>query len=562
MEDWVQELEKYLDKVPQFISIGSIVSGRVVKISEDYAFVDIGLKGEALLPIHEVKTEEGDLLIKEDDEIKALVTGRSKSDGSFILSFKKLKEKEFWEELKNSFKNKAIIKVKVISEVKGGYQVSYKGILTGFLPYSQSYFKEKPTSSEELLGNILEVEILKLGERNFVVSRRRVLEREYKEKKERLIERLKKGEVLEGVVKDLVKGGFLVSLEDILTGYLPFRELSWQRLEEPENYLKKGDKVKVKVISFDPANQRIRLSIKALTPDPWETISERYQEGQKVRGRITKIFNFGAFLEIEPGVEGLIPKGEITWNRNLRIEDVLKEGDLVEALILDLRPEERRLLFSLRRLEPSPWEKLAEEVKEGDVILGKIKSVVDFGIFVEVREGIDGFIHISNVSWNKIENLKEIFKEGEEIHAKVLEINPEKKKLQLSLKHLKPDPMEDFVERYKLGDVVEGVVKKVLPSGLIVEVFPELHAFIPLKELVEESVGLKKGRNVLEKFKEGEKIKGEIILVDKDKRRIHLSYRNYLKSLESKEIESYREKLHKRTGITLGEFILKKLKTE
>ncbi len=560
MENWIQELENYLNKFSADISIGSVVSGKVVKISEDCVFIDIGLKGEALLPISDVKTEEGNLLIKEDDHIQALVVGRSQSDGSFILSFKRLKEKELWEEIKNFFKEKKSIMVKVISEIKGGYQVKYKELITGFLPYSQSYFRKKPETSQELVGKVLEVDILKIENRSFIVSRRKLLEREYKKKKENLIKKIKKGEVLEGSVKDVIKGGFLVDLEGVLIGYLPFKELSWQRLDDPQNYFKKGDKIRAKVISFDPVKERIKLSIKALIPDPWEKVEEKYQEGQRVRGKITKIFNFGAFLEVEPGVEGLIPKSEITWNKKVKIEEVLKEGDLVEALIFDLRPSERKMLLSLRKLEPSPWEKLASEVKAGDIISGKIKNIIDFGIFVEIKEGIDGFIHISNISWNRIEDLSKVFKEGDKIQAKVLEINPEKRKLQLSLKHLKPDPMEEFIEKYKVGDIVEGVIKKILPTGLIVEILPEVQAFIPLKELIEDSTKFKKSDKLLENYKEGEKIKGKIILLDQEKRRIHLSYRRYLKDLENKEIEVYKAYFQKTKGITLGELLSEKLK--
>ncbi len=560
MENWVQELENYLNKFSADISIGSVVSGKVVKISEDYVFIDIGLKGEALLPVSDVKTEEGNLLIKEDDHIQALVVGRSQSDGSFILSFKRLKEKELWEEIKNFFKEKKSIMVKVISEIKGGYQVKYKELITGFLPYSQSYFRKKTETSQELVGKVLEVDILKIENRSFIVSRRKLLEREYKKKKENLIEKIKKESVLEGSVKDVIKGGFLVDLEGVLTGYLPFKELSWQKLDDPKNYLKKGDKIRVKVISFDPVKERIKLSIKALIPDPWEKVGEKYQEGQRVRGKITKIFNFGAFLEVEPGVEGLVPKSEITWNKKVKIEEVLKEGDLVEALIFDLRPSERKMLLSLRKLEPSPWEKLASEVKAGDIISGKIKNIIDFGIFVEIKEGIDGFIHISNISWNRIEDLSKVFNEGEEIQAKVLEIDPEKRRLQLSLKHLKPDPMEEVFKKYKVGDVLEGVIKKVLPTGLIVEILPEVQAFIPLKELIEDSTKFKKSDKLLENYKEGEKIKGKIILLDQEKRRIHLSYQRYLKDLENKEIEAYKVYFQKTTGITLGELLSKKLK--
>jgi len=563
MEDWTQELENYLNRSFPSISVGSVVSGEVVKISEDYVFVDIGLKGEALLPASEVRTDEGKWLVEEGETIRALVTGRAPDTGSFILSFKRLKEQELWETLQNFFKEKKPISVKVIAKIKGGYRVKFEDFIEGFLPFSQSYFKEKPEDPEELIGKSFEVEILKLEKRNFVVSRRVLLEREYNKKKAEVIEKIKREEILEGVVKESIEGGFLVELGGILTGYLPYKELSWQRLEDPGSYLKKGDKIKVKVISFDPVKERIKLSIKALLPDPWEKVEEKYQEGQKVRGKITKVFNFGAFLEVEPGVEGLIPASEISWSKKVKTYEIVQEGDIVEAIVLEIKPSERKMLLSLRKLEPSPWEKFISEVKAGDIVSGKIKSIVDYGVFVELREGISGFVHISNVSWSKVDNLEEHFKVGQEVRAKVLEIDPEKRRIQLSFKHLRPDPWMDVEERYKVGDVVEGVIKKILEKGLVVEVLPEVEAFLPVSELIEdlrENPMLKVNKLLEEKYKIGDRIKGKIIHLEPSKRKMQLSYLKYLQDLENKEIEDYTLQKKKSDGVlTLGELLSKKL---
>ncbi len=472
MNDWSQELEKYLNKSFQSIKPGTVVSGEIVKISEDYAFVDLGLKKEALLSVEEIKTADGNFILKEGDKITALVIGRSRDDGSYILSFKKLREKTLWEELKKAYQERKTVKVRVSSLNKGGYEVEYE-FLKGFMPFSQSFFRKKPQNPNSLIGETVEVEVLEIKNNRFLVSRRKVLEREYNEKKQALIEKIKAGEPLEGVVSRKVEGGFLVEIEEIMVGYLPYRELEWKRIENPSEYLKIGDKVRVKPISYDPGKERLKLSIKALLPDPWEGIEKRYKEGDIVEGRVIQILNFGAFVELEPGVEGFIPIKEITWNRKVKIDEILEKGDKVSACILELNPLERKMLLSLRKLQPDPW----------------------------------------------LETIK----------------------------------------NYKIGDIVEGVITKILPKGLLIELSPEITAFMPLKEFLKDFKTIKKGVSEIEGFKVGDKIKGKIIDIDKEKKRVSLSYLRYLEELENKEIEEYKIKSQKSSLLTLGDILAKKL---
>ncbi len=472
MNDWSQELEKYLNKSFQSIKPGTVVSGEIVKISEDYAFVDLGLKKEALLSVEEIKTADGNFILKEGDKITALVIGRSRDDGSYILSFKKLREKTLWEELKKAYQERKTIKVRVSSLNKGGYEVEYE-FLKGFMPFSQSFFRKKPQNPDSLIGETVEVEVLEIKNNRFLVSRRKVLEREYNEKKQALIEKIKAGEPLEGVVSRKVEGGFLVEIEEIMVGYLPYRELEWKRIENPSEYLKIGDKVRVKPISYDPGKERLKLSIKALLPDPWEGIEKRYKEGDIVEGRVIQILNFGAFVELEPGVEGFIPAKEITWNRKVKIDEILEKGDKVSAYVLELNPSERKILLSLRKLQPDPW--------------------------------------------------------------------------------------LEAIKNYKIGDTVEGVITKILPKGLVIELSPEITAFMPLKEFLRDFKTIKKGVSEIEGFKVGDKIKGKIIDIDKEKKRVSLSYLRYLEELENKEIEEYKIKSQKSSLLTLGDILAKKL---
>lgn len=556
MEDWKKELEEYLEKAGRTFKTGEVIEGVLVQISQDYAFVDIGGKQEALLPISEIKKEDGSYYLNPGDTLEALVVKKLPS-GSYLLSVKRLLEKRLWKELEKAFEEGKSILVKVKSRVKGGYRVVYEDMLEGFLPFSQSYFKKKSPSPDRIVGQIFEVKILSLEKgKNFVVSRKIVLEEEFKEKKEALYKVLKEGGVIEGIVKSRVEGGFLVDLDGVLLAFLPFRELSWQRIKHPEEALKPGDRVKAKVLSFDEVKAKARISIKALEPDPWEKVPEKYKEGDRVKGKVVGIFNFGAFVELEPGVEGLIPASEVSWRRKVRPSDVFEEGDLVEAVIIALDPEKRRLTLSLKRLEPSPWEKIAEALKPGDVVEGKVAAIKDFGVFVEVEEGVEGFVHVSNVSWKRIGNLKELFKVGDPVKAAVLEIDPQKKKLSLSIKHLVPDPFKEFASSHKEGDELEVKVKKEVEKGFIVEITEDLEGFLPFSEVWENP------RKPEFELKPGQKIKVVLEKVDPEKRTITLSHLRYKKNQEKRQLEEYKRQAFSRSGFTLGEVLLQALKGE
>ena len=555
MENWTQELKEYFNKPFTSPKIGELVKGKVVKITGEYVFVDIGLKNEAVINISEVKTETGELIVSEGDEIEALVESKTPSENLLLLSYRKVLEKKLREEIEKAYKEKGVIKIKPYLIVKGGYRVMYKDFLKGFMPFSQSYFRKRPENQKELLGKELEVFVLTIDKGNFIVSRRAYLENEFKKKKEKVLEKIKESGIVEGEVVKCVEGGYVVNIEEVLFGFLPFQELAWHKIEDPASYLKIGDKIKVKVIRFDEKKERLRLSIKALLPDPWEEVAEKYKEGDRVRGKVTKVFNKGAFVEIHPGVEGLVPASEISW-RKVKVKDVLTEGDIVEGVIIDFRPQEKKMALSLKKLEPNPWEVLASEVKPGDILGGKIKTVTDYGLFVEIKEGIEGFVHISNVSWERVENLKGLFKPEDEVMVKVLEIDPEKKRLQLSIKHLKPDPWEEISDKVKVGDVVEGVVKEVQDKGLQVEVFPGIRAFVPLREIDEE----RHKEKLLKKFKPGDKIEAKVILFEPENRRFVLSRVQYLKEVGEKELKNFKQKVEKGGIMTLGDILKAKLK--
>jgi len=528
MENFASLLEEYLSQAEKSYQLGEKVEGTIVHLDENFAYVDIGTKKEARLPLEELKDLEGNLLFKVGDPVKAIIVKRL-AEATYLLSLRKILEEEARLELRLAFEKKEPVRIRVGKPVKGGFEALYRGIITGFLPQSQ--FKEKGEEWE------IEVLIQKMDEKGLIFSQRAFLERERKRKLKELIERIEREGLLEGKVKKAVKGGYLVDFEGVLTGYLPFSELTRRRLEAWEGFLKEGDGVRVKVLTWKKDSQKLRLSLKALEPDPWETSSHKYSLDQRVRGRVVKVLNFGAFVELEPGLEGLLPASELSWKKGLKPADILSEGELVEVAITEFNPQERRLILSLKRLEEDPWERLVREFKVGDTISGPIKTITPFGMFVEVLEGVDGFVHISEVSWERLENLEGQFKPGERVEAKIIGLDPEKKRLVLSLRALRPNPWDELSQELRVGEVVEGVIVGVAKNqGYLVRIKEGVVGYLPLKEVSQTEKGTPRV------FQEGDSVKGKVILFEPQKRRLWLSEKAYLLEEEKRELEAYQGK--------------------
>ncbi|MFN3921287.1 MAG: S1 RNA-binding domain-containing protein [Caldimicrobium sp.] len=543
MENFTSILEEYFSKQERIPQIGEIVQGKIVHLSKEYAFVDIGVKKEALLPITEITDRKGNLIFQIGEEIRAIVSKKLSGEEIYLLSVRKLFEERAKEKLKEAKEKGLPIKVKLLKAVKGGYEVEFSDLLKGFLP--KSHYPSEITEGE------IPVLILKLEENSFVVSHKAFLERERELRWKELEGKIHKEAILQGVIQKVVNGGYLVDFDGVLTGFLPFSEVTRRRVKNLDSLLREGDEIRVKVLEWDPHKKRLRVSAKALEPDPWRYAEKRYHLDQRIRGKITKVENFGAFVEIEPGLEGLIPSSEISWKRGLNPKDILKEEDWVEAVIIDFNPSGRKLVLSLKRMEESPWDRLTKNLKVGDVVSGKIKTITDFGLFIELAEGVEGFIHISKVSWERVTNLKELFKIGEEISAKILEIDFEKKKLFLSLRDLKGDPWKEIATKFKEGDIVEGfIVKELQGKGYLVKIAEGIIGFLPEKELGV----IKKDKKCL---KEGDSVRGKIILLDPEKKRLWISEKAYLEELERKEVEEYKKKEEEKR-ISLGELIKQK----
>ena len=528
MEEFQRLLEEYLLQSEKIYRIGDRVEGVIVYMDDKNAYVDIGTKKEALLPLEELRDLEGNLLFKKGDKVSALIVKRLSGEASYLLSVRKILEEEARKEIKEAYEKGLPIKVKIINSVKGGFEVTYNGILRGFLPRSQYQEKE----GEEIYGLIQ-----KIDHKSFVISPKAYFEKERELKIRELVGHIEKEGVLEGTVKKEIKGGYLIDFEGVLTGYLPYAELTRRRLSSYEGFLKAGDKIRVKVIEWNEETQKLRVSLKALEPDPWDEVSLKYSVEQRVKGRVVRIMNFGAFIEIEPGLEGLLPASEISWKRGLKPKDVLSEGDMVEVVINEIEPTKKRMILSLKRLEENPWDKVAREIKPGDVIEGRVKTVTNFGMFIEVMEGVDGFIHISQVDWERVEDLHQRYRTGDMVRAKVIELNPENKRLLLSIKELIPDPWEELAKKIKIGDDLEGViVGETKGQGYLVKISKGVVGFLPLKEVWEED-----GKKKI--LKEGEVVKGKVIYFDPERRRLWLSEKAYFQEKEKEELSQLKENL-------------------
>ncbi|QJA06890.1 30S ribosomal protein S1 [Thermosulfurimonas marina] len=531
---------------PVHLRRGAVVEGRVLAINPDWTFVDIGYKSEGIVATEEFRRADGTLRVQEGDRIEVLVERVRGQDGLVRLSFAKLLQSRAWERILSAQKEGGVLEAYVVEPIKGGFAVEIEGV-RAFLPFSHAYL-EPPRERNEIVGKTIRVEVLSASRRrnNVVVSHKNVLEKEREARRRELLESLEEGQVVEGTVSKILDYGVFVDLGG-LDAFMHLSDLSWGKVRHPEDLLREGDRLRVRVLSVDREKAKIKVGLKQLTPDPWERVAEKYREGDRVTGRVVSLTSFGAFVEVEPGVEGLIHISELSWTKRVKHpREMLSVGDQVEVVILKVDPEARRLSLSLRRVEPNPWEILAENMPPGTVIEAPVKTVTDFGIFVEVTQDIDGFIHISDLSWGRLEHPSERFKPGDVVRAVVLKIDPEREKLSLGIKQLRPDPWEVAPQKYPVGSTVSGRVTKVTDFGVFVEVEGGLEGLVHVSEISEERV-----EDPAKLFEVGQEVKAKVLRLDPEKRRLSLSIRRYQ---EEAEREAYLGE-GSRAGVTLGDFL-------
>jgi len=537
-EDWVKLYEE-TDAKAEPLREGKIVRGTVYSINEKEVILDVGFKSEGTIPIDEFAncTE-----VKKGDMFDVFLEKMENQDGLIVLSKEKADFLKAWNDIKGAYDSHRVVKTKVDRRIKGGLVVKLMGV-DAFLPGSQISLRQVP-DLDELINQELECKILKLNKRrrNIVVSRRVVLEEEREDKKKTLLAELEVGEDREGIVKNITDFGAFVDLGGI-DGLLHLTDLTWGRVSHPSEVVAIGDKLKVKILDFDRERERISLGLKQLTPYPWEGIEERYPIGEKMRGKVVSITDYGAFVELEKGIEGLIHISEMSWTRHVKHPSkVVAIGDTVEAIILNVDKEHEKISLGLKQLEPDPWRALESKYPPGTRIKGKVRNLTNFGAFVEIEDGIDGLVHISDMSWAKrVRHPSEVVKKGEEAEVVVLEIDSAKRRISLGMKQIRENPWTELAKEFTIGTEIAGKITRLLDRGAVVELREDVEGFIPLSHLGIEGI-----IKPTEYFDMGVEIPMKVIKMDPQNKRIVLSVSAYLEGKGKEEVEDFKKRFMKK----------------
>jgi small subunit ribosomal protein S1 len=513
---------------------GTITEGRVVAVTKDKVVVDIGYKSEGMIPNDQFSTEELQN-IKVGDRLQVYIEECEDADGNLILSKEKADKMKIWEELEKLFNEGKGIDGKIVARIKGGMMVDIG--VKAFLPGSQIDL-HPVRDLDGLVGRTFPLKIIKINHRrgNVVVSRRVLLEETRDSKRKTTLSTLKEGQLIQGVVKNITDYGAFIDLGGI-DGLLHITDMSWGRVGHPSEMFNIGDKVEVSVLKYDRETGRISLGLKQKSADPWTGVAGKYAIGTRVRGRVVSLTDYGAFIELEPGVEGLVHVSEMSWTHEVRHPSrVVSIGDQVEAAVLNVDPASRKISLGMKQTAPNPWDMVEGKYAIGTRIEGKVKSLTDFGAFVGLEEGIDGLIHISDMSWTKhIKHPSELFKKGQKVEAVVLRIDKEKERLSLGYKQLGNDPWDDEIpSRYGVGDVAVGKVSKVADFGIFVELDGGVEGLIHISE-----AGLDPQAKLEEKFKLQDEVTAKIIKVDREERKIALSLRDHQMDSDRRQVDEY-----------------------
>jgi len=480
-QEYARLLEMY-DTSFRSIAEGEVVKGTVLAVTATEVVVDVGFKSEGMVPIEEFLDENGQVTVRPGDIVDVLLERTEDRDGHVVLSREKAEKMKIWDEVERAYAEKKVVIGRVIERIKGGLAVDIG--VRAFLPGSQ--IDVRPVRNlDALRGQELRMRVIKVNKKrgNIVLSRKVLIEEENAEKKKQTLDSLAEGKVLRGVVKNITDYGAFIDLGGI-DGLLHITDMSWGRLSHPSELFKVNDEVDVVVLKYDPATERVSLGHKQLTPDPWSDVVERYPVTARVRGRVVSLTDYGAFVELEPGVEGLIHVSEMSWSKRVKHPSkILNVGDEIEAMVLGVDPAARRISLGLKQIEANPWHELAEKYPPGTRITGRVRNLTEFGAFVEVEEGIDGLIHISDMSWSKrLKHPSEILKKGDRVEAMVLNVDAENQRLSLGLKQLATDVWDEFFSHHNVGDVVEGKVVRMTNFGAFVELADGIEGLIHVSE--------------------------------------------------------------------------------
>jgi small subunit ribosomal protein S1 len=547
MEDFAAALESYTLETEPAPSEDNVFKGTVIKITPTHVVVDIGFKSEGLVPIAEVTDAQGNIKFEPGQEIEVMVQRGENEEGSVLLSHERAARVRIWENIEKAYHSKEPMKGTVVERVKGGVSVDIG--VKAFMPGSQ--VDTHPVRNlDTLKGHEIEVRVIKLNKKrgNIVVSRKAILDEEVASKREKTLEHLHEGAVLTGTVKNLTDYGAFVDLGGI-DGLLHITDMSWGRLTHPRDLVHVGDQIQVKVLKYDPEKLRVSLGFKQLTPDPWLDAAERYPIGARVKGRVLSVTDYGAFIELEQGIEGLVHVSEMSWSKRMKHPSKLVNlGNEIECVVLNVNSTERRISLGLKQLESNPWESLHQKYPVGSTVEGRVRNLTDFGAFIEIEDGIDGLVHVSNLSWTKrVKHPSEVLKKGEKVKAAVLGIEPEQRRLSLGIKQLEPDAWETFFKTHRVGDVVHGKVLRVAQFGAFVEIAEGVEGLCHNSEATDSNgVGIKLDSGQEHDFK--------IIKMNPEEKKVGLSLRAVGAEASRADVEAYKHPASSATT-TLGDII-------
>jgi small subunit ribosomal protein S1 len=535
---------------PESTGEGNIIKGLVVQVTRDAVVIDIGGKSEGLIPKEEFLDASGAVTVKAGDTVDVFVESRESDEGLISLSKEKADKMKVWDEISSACERDEIIEGTISQRVKGGLSVTIKGGVKAFLPGSQVDLRPV-RNLDKLIGQTYEFKVIKFNKKrgNIVLSRRVLLERERDEMKQRTLETLEEGQVLDGTIKNLTEYGAFVDLGGI-DGLLHITDMSWGRVNHPSEVFKVGDKVTVKVLKYNAETERVSLGMKQTQEDPWNHVQEAYPLGKKVSGKVMSITDYGAFVELEPGVEGLIHVSEMSWTKKIKHPSkMLEVGHEVECQVLEVDSRAKRISLGLKQLEPDPWTLFTDKYKPGDKVEGKVRSITDYGVFVGIEEGVDGMVHKTDLSWTaKVNHPQDMFQKGDDVEAIILSINHDEKKVSLGIKQIWDDPWGNLLDRFPPGTVVEEAeVISVAEYGVFVRLAPGIEAVIPNNELPDDV-----------KPRKGELIKGEVSNIDSMDRRLTVTMRDVGQTPAAEQLTTIKREGGGARGGTLGDLFREK----
>src|SRR5918996_593634 len=528
------DFEALFEESLRTVKPGGVVKGQVVGITSTHVLIDVGYKSEGQIPVHEFSDRQGGLQVKVGDEVDVFFDSSEGENGGIVLSRQRAENIKLWEEIEKAYNEGRGIEGHIVGKVKGGFKVDVG--FPGFLP--GSHVDIRPSRNlDRFIGTTDRFAVLKYNRArgNVVLSRRALLEKERDNLKQEILKVLEEGVILEGTVKNITGYGAFVDLGGI-DGILHISDMSWGRINHPSEIVRVGEKIKVVVLKFDSEKERISLGMKQLTPDPWHTVAEKYPIGSRVQGKVISLMDYGAFVELESGIEGLVHISEMSWTRKVaHPSKILQVGQQVEVVVLNVDPGHRRISLGLKQVMANPWEAAKEKYPIGSVIKGPVRNVTDFGIFVGIEEGIDGLVHISDLHWSKkIKHPSELYKKGDIVEARVLGVNVENERFSLGIKQLATDPWKIIAERFPVGSKVKGQVTSVPDFGVFVRLDEGVEGLVHVSQLSTERVDKPSSM-----FKVGDELEAEVINVDVIERKIGLSIRALRKTEERQEMENY-----------------------